>query len=185
MKMKNKKLLTEIMNQVKASGSGDDKFNALLAERLRMLIERASIDKLMDATAEIARFQLEDSSSGPIEYNLKSIPILDTFMDEQREMLLKTENLGFTAAVWFGAFLGKVLVEEFNGQWLSVPDSEWDSNYLFGKVRFDNNLIANPTVRLMKSIEGGNDSSVAEYVQSLSVLVQLPNPTENDQTKKK
>jgi len=176
MKTKNEKLLDQIMGQVKLKNPFENKFNKLLEERVKLLLERAPIAELMDATAEIARFELENFSSGPIEYSLESIPIIDAYIDKHGKKLREKEDDCSLVAVWFGAFLGRVLINEFNGAWQHIEDSDWVAHYLFGKVKFDNNLFANPGIRILNSIEGIPHDNVVAYVNALSQLVQVKNP---------
>lgn len=171
MNTKKEELVKEILNKANIKADGVNVFDKLLAERIKLLVERAPMDKLMDATAKIARFELEDFSDALVEYNLKSLPIVDAFIDKHRVFLQKTEGNSLWAAVWLGAFLGKVLVSELNGKWQPVPDSEWIDNFQFGKIKFDNNLMTSPTVTILKSID--DDSYKIEgLVNSLQVLVE-------------
>ncbi|MCW8896872.1 MAG: hypothetical protein OQJ96_13495 [Flavobacteriales bacterium] len=168
--MNEKKLLKENLNNANTQTYGDQVFDKLLAERIKLVIERAPMEKLMDATAEIARYELGAFEGAPIEYNLKSLPIVDALIDKYRERFRRTEDDSMLAAVWFGAFIGKVLVNEFNGKWQQIPDSEWIANFRFGKIVIGSNLMISPTVTILKSID--DDSyRVEDFVRSLQVLV--------------
>jgi len=174
--MQKKKLVKEILKKANIKADGDNVFNKFLAERIKLLVERAPIDKLMDATAEIARYELEDFLGTSIEYNLNSLPVIDAFLDKHRELLQKTDGNSLWAAVWLGAFLGKVLVKELNGKWQNVPEQARLIDYQFGKVKFDNNMLASPTVTILKSID--DDSyRIEDVVSSLQVLARAKLPT--------
>ena len=164
MRKEDKKLLKENLNNANTQAYGEEVFDRLLAERVKLAIKRAPMEKLMDATAEIARYELSAFEGAPIEYNLNSLPVIDAFIDKHRAFLQKTEDDGLLAAVWFGAFVGKVLVNEFNGKWQPVPDSEWLDNFRFGKILINNNLCVSPTVTILKSID--DDSYKIEGVVS-------------------
>lgn len=162
-------------SKVKITTTGNKNFDELLAERVRLGMMQAPIDKVMEATAEIGRFELEDFSGAPIEYNLKSLPIVDLFIDKHREFLQSYAGKNNVLAIWFGAFIGKVLINEFHGKWLlSTSESEWIENFQFGKVYFDNGIISIPGLNVLKSIED-DQYKIETIVNSICIMSQVQN----------
>ncbi|MFA5300992.1 MAG: hypothetical protein WC389_22595, partial [Lutibacter sp.] len=62
----------------KEENNSDTKFDRLLKRRVDVATNRGPIEVLMDVTADIAKFELEDFSKGKVDYNIESISIMES-----------------------------------------------------------------------------------------------------------
>lgn len=148
------------------------KFDALLLKRLTLVMGQAPIENIMSATAEIARFELEEFSKGPIKYELKSLQIVDSMIDNHRNLLQETQGAEDTFSIWFGAFLGLVMINEIGGNWQPISKEDWIFKYRDPTFKFENNMFTSPTTIISKSI-WDNQYKIADYTNQVDALSKL------------
>jgi hypothetical protein len=166
------------MSKTEESVIKEKVFNNLIEDVVKLQNENASIDEIVDSIAKMGKFILEEFSSKSIRYDSESLKVLDSTINEHRSFFSSyIDNGEYFHVECFGAFIGKVLVNEFNMKWHVPSEEDGAVNILIEAIEIGNGLLLVPAQHVIKLIEDEN-YKIEEFAIDIERISKLVIPKE-------